>query len=308
MSTEILLDGDAIDKITTLSRAARTAEVVNVHCPFPDAGLPESVPALYDPEARRLLSLKEILESYRTGPARKTGQAVVDTLQSFIDLVNRHKNGSSALFGKVSWPAPSLTAVIDYHPAGGEVTAAAPLRHRIRYEFPLTEEFSTWVAGNGTLMGQAEFASFLEDHVIELATASAEEILWARERLNTSIGTPAEIITMSRGLEITVGHAVKNAYDPRSGESTFTFSEEHKTGAGEKVTVPGGFIVSVAPFHLGEGIRLFARLRYRIKEGAVFWAYRLYRWEDELTLRATADLERARQETGLPAFIGRPES
>lgn len=309
MSADVTLDGSAIDKIATLTKAGRTAQVLEITRPFEDGGLPASVPALYDPESRRVVSLKDVLESYRTAPARKAGVAQVTTRTAFIDLVNHHKTEASVIFAKAEWPGPSLTAVIDYHKAGGEATEANRLGHRIHYAFPLTPEFESWVEHSGKPMDQATFATFLEDRIVDLSAPDADEVAWFKDNVKATIATPATVITTSRALQVTVGQKVKTAFDPRTGEGVVSYEEQHtNAGTGSKVDVPGGFIVAIAPFRFGEKIRLFARLRYRVKDGTVLWFYHLYRWEDELVMRVTADLERVHQETGLPAFIGRPEA
>lgn len=309
MSASFEPDAETIDKIIVLANEASAAQLLQISRTFEDDGLPETVPALYDPETRRANSLRDVLESYRQRPARKTGVAQVTTRTAFIDLVNHHKTEASVIFAKAEWPGPSLTAVIDYHKASGAPTDANRLGHRIHYAFPLTPEFESWVEHSGKPMDQATFATFLEDRIVDLSAPDAGEAAWFKENVKATVATPADIITTSRGLQVTVGQKVKTSYNPRTGEAVFSFEEEHaQAGTGEKVDVPGGFIVAIAPFRFGEKIRLFARLRYRVKDGAVLWFYHLYRWEDELVMRVTADLERVHKDTGLPTFVGQPEA
>src|SRR5579871_3211543 len=74
------------------------------------------VASVPDPQGgRKLVSLESFREELRDAPKRARGTAQAATLQSFIDLVNRHKDESSALFGDFSARAPALVAVIDYH-------------------------------------------------------------------------------------------------------------------------------------------------------------------------------------------------
>lgn len=299
---------EAIDRIVELANHGAAARIEYIDRPFADGGLPEKVPALYDPQLRKLLPVKDVLEAYRTGPDRKRGVAVADTFQSFVDLVNRHKTGDSALFGRTEWPAPALTAVIDYHKIGGGETDPGMMKHLVRYPFPVTQEFKDWVEGDGQKMTQVDFATFLEDHISDMAAPEEFEVLDFRDKFRMSAGTPADIIQVSRSLQVTVGQAVKNSFDPRTGAATFTFSEEHQTGKGTAVDVPGGFILSMAPFRSGPKVRIVARLRYRVVQGAVVWSYHLWRWQEAVEVRVSGDLLEVGRQTGLPTFLGRPES
>jgi hypothetical protein len=157
---------EGVQAIVELAQQASRIEIVQVPTAGIGQGLPATVPLLVDHRAAGAVStLKTQIEAYRTGPERRTGSAKVTTLQSFIDLVNRHKDQHSAIFGATSWPNPSLTAVIDYHQTGGEPRWS---KHRIDYTFPITDEFKVWVGQNGKGMEQGEFARFLEDHAAEL--------------------------------------------------------------------------------------------------------------------------------------------
>ena len=91
------------------------------------------------PHGMEMKSLKPFLDEYRIKPDRRTGTAVADTLPSFIDIANRFKGVDSAVFAraKVSDTAieASLTAVFNYHPAGGDNTLAQFSDHRAIYHF-----------------------------------------------------------------------------------------------------------------------------------------------------------------------------
>lgn len=243
-------------------------------------------------------------------PLERVGTAIVTTLASFIELTNRHKDDGSAIFAKTSWPEPMLTAVIDYHKAG-ETKTARRGKHRITYPFPLTDEFKVWVDFNGKPFKQGDFAEFMEEHAAELAAADQYEINTFEEKFKERFGTPAEIIDLSRHLEVNVGSKVKTSMRPSSGERQVVFETEHTGVNGEPIDIPGIFIVSVAPFLAGDAepevVRIPARLRYRTSGGEVFWFYQLYRWEFFLRERVQGDLARATKETGLPAYEGAPE-
>lgn len=300
--------GEGIAAIVDLTRQASEIDQINLSLP-PGAlayGLPSTVPLLVDRRPGGKVShLRDQIEAYRFLPERRRGTAQVTTLQSFVELVNRHKDASSAVFAKTSWPEPSLTAVFDYHNADG---TARHGEHRARYAFPITDEFKVWIEKNGKGMEQAEFAAFLEDHAAELSAAYPPEQTEYESLFKEKFATPADLIALSRSLEVFVGARVKRQERLASGERTVEFVEEHTNTKGEKVEIPGIFMVSVPAFIDGENVRIPARLRYRIQSGSIVWFYQLYRWQFWLRDQVKNDLDTVKQQTELPTFEGSPEA
>lgn len=273
-------------------------------------GLPPTVPLLFDASSQRAIPLKDLIDQYRREPERRRGTANVTTRASFIDLVNRHRDEHSVIFAQTQWPEPNLTAVIDYHTAadGDGPHVARWSSHRIVYAFPLTEEFKAWVEGSGQAFDQLDFAAFLEEHAAELAAPTDGERSEFERLFKERFATPAEVLQLSRHLEVHVGQRVKRQERLASGERVVEFTDEHTNSKGEKVDVPGIFMVSVPAFVDGDPVRIPARLRYRLKGGAVVWFFQLYRWEFWLREEVQRDLATCVGDTGLPAFEGAPEA
>jgi len=297
--------GEGIQAIISLADKAAGYELLVLPTKGLGEGLPDHVPLLVDRrQGGKVESLKKQIEDYRLTPERRRGTATVTTLKSFNELVNRHKDEGSAIFGKTSWPEPKLTAVIDYH--GIDKTARRG-EHKIVYPFPLTDEIKTWIEFNGETMEQADFAAFLEEHAAELASPFDGERSEYEHLFKERFSNPIELIELSRNLEVFVGAKVKRAERLQTGERTVEFVEEHLNASGQKVDIPGIFMVSVRAFMDGEPVRIPARLRYRLGGGTIKWFYQLYRWEFFLRERVQQDLEEAGKETCLPIFEGEPE-
>jgi uncharacterized protein YfdQ (DUF2303 family) len=298
---------EGIAAVIELAKQAHGFQLVNVSTEGLGDGLPALVPVAVDLKGSqaRITGVKDVIEQYRTGPERRTGTAVVTTLASFIELVKYHKDESSAIFAETSWPKPKLTAVLDYHQID---KTARRGKHRVNYSFPVTPELQAWIGQDAKPMEQGEFAAFLEDHAAELAAASPEETTLFEGLFKEKMAAPNDLISLARSLEIFVNAKVKNAPRLSSGERVVQFSEEHVNSQGEKVEIPGIFIISVQPFIDGNTVRIPARLRYRIVGGSVKWFYQLYRWDFALRDQVKADLDHASKETGLPAYEGAPEA
>ncbi|WP_353641344.1 DUF2303 family protein [Mesorhizobium sp. WSM2239] len=302
---KVPLDAHAIELVTSLANAGATPVIQPIVTKGLGAGLPDIVPVAFDRTAQAFKSVKSLVEEFRTAPQRRKGTAKADTLDSFIALVDRHKDAQSALFGKTSWPDPKLTCVLNYDSEGEEARFGD---HRVIYSFPLTEEFKAWVNGNAKLMPQDAFAAFLEEHAAELAAPSEGEVSEYERLFKERFATPSELIELSRHLEVFVAARAKQGIRLQSGERTIEFAEEHQNAKGESITIPGIFMVSVPAFVDGDAVRLPARLRYRIASGDIKWFYQLYRWEFFLREQVGYDLKEAAEKTGLTAFEGAPEA
>ena len=250
-----------------------------------------------------LASLEPFRAELRDAPKRIEGGAVAGTLEAFVALTNRHKSGDSAIFGDFG-SAPSLTAVIDYHTLDHKPRFA---KHRIKYGFPLSEEWKAWSAQNGKPMGQAEWAAFIEDRIADLVSPSDEERATFGELFQTTLATPADLVTLARGLSVAVEAKVVDSRVLQSGESQIAFEETHRDGAGQKLKVPGLFVVRAPLFVGAEPSRLLARLCYRVKDGRVLWFYQLYRADEAVREALRAALTAAGAETGLPIYEATPE-
>lgn len=291
----------AVEKIAQLGQDATKIDVQTFAPPDACAGLPTNVSFGFNHQSGHTVDLRDIAEKWRVHPERRKGSANVSTLQSFIDLTNRHKTGHSVLFAATSWPKPSITAVLDYH----EKDSGKPQfgQHRIHYPCPVTEEFAAWMAQDGKAMSQQDFAAFVENRIAEIATPSRDEEAEYADLFQTKFAAPGDMMMLSRGLEIHVASAVKAHHTLSSGEREIVFTEEHDT----KIVVPGLFMVSVPAFLDAVPVRLPARLRYRVAGGSVAWFFQLYRWKELLRAAVVADLERVTSDTELPAYEGSPE-
>lgn len=307
----------AVNAVADLARKQGFA-VTSISAPSGTHGVPTSVPVLLDPSNGRSEDLKSHFDAWRTAPERKVGTAKVTTLESFIELTNRHRIRHSVVFANTDWRQPSLTAVLDYHDLHGEDAETAKDapeapgkaqfgRHRIEYKFPLSEEWKAWVGKDKQMMDQAAFAEFMEDHIGELAAPHEDEVSYWEEKLGGKVAYPNELKLLSVGLKVHASTRVANHITLQSGEGEITWAEEHRDMKGDKLVVPSLFIVHLPPFFMGEAIRLPVRLRYRVREGQVTWIFQLYRPDVYVTEQVMRDMERAARETDLPAYQGIPE-
>lgn len=306
--TNIADNAAAIRAIAELGRDATGVTFHKITSPEDiDDGLPGEIEiGIKHGASPALLSLKDLFEEHRIRPARKSGTAKGLTLASFIDLAIRHKTENSVVFADTTWTKPSFTAVIDYHEAGvlGEPAFG---KHRVHYAFPLSEEWQAWISQNGKPMSQGDFAAFIEDRIAELSSPLDPERAQIERDFGTTCATPAELIRLSRGLQVNVDAKVKRAINLQTGEAQIEFEETHKDADGKPIKVPGMFVLNVAPFFMGEKTRVPVRLRYRVSGDKISWYYQIYRPDQAITERVRSDLAIVASETSLPTYEGSPE-
>lgn len=254
-----------------------------------------------------------IFDQYRAAPLRRKGTAGLSRIESFIEHVNRFKDADSAIFADENPTAPRLTAVLDYHPAGGFADAKARFGgHRSAYTFPLSPEWKAWFGKDATAMSMIEFAAFLEDHIVDVLPEPGD-LSEAAQRFVAATGgkfaTPTKLIEIARGLQVNENSVVKEARNLSSGEAEIVFDTQHTGADGKPLKMPNLFVIAIPVFmRASVSYRLIARLRYRkTGEGLKFW-FELWRPDLVFTDAFEEAVARVSSETGLPVLLGSPEA
>jgi len=138
-------------------------------------------------------------------------------------------------------------------------------------------------------MDQAEFALFLEEHIIEMS-APTDEDRAAVDGLKPKFADPMDMLSLSRDLEIYSKESVRQALKLSSGERNLQFTTEHCDADGKPISIPDFFVVQMPLFDGGESHRILARLRYRKPEsvwcGPMTSTVSTARWSKPLRLLA----------------------
>lgn len=275
------------------------------------------------PQGRTLQSVKTLVDEWLDRPERRSGTAELHDLDSFIAWVNRHKDASSVLRCEMSRTAPKLHAIIDYHEEGAAAKPEGPDgkarwgSFRATYSMPLDKRWVQWNEISGKPMGQAQFAAFLEDHLLDLvgatsgATGAGElvsnlpaEVARFIALAGGKCAEPNEVVQLSKGLDVYADTKVQERINLQSGETSFTFEEKHR-GAPDAVVVPQLFLVALPVFYLSDTLyRVPVRLRYRLTEGKLVWIPTLWQAEEVFDKAVRDAAKHAAAETACPLFYG----
>lgn len=259
------------------------------------------------PKDKNLVSLKKFDDEYLQAPERLRGTSRHITVDSFLQHVERFKNEDSAIFADPQ--SMKLNCVYSYS------NKDKPKFHDHTSVLSLTasEDWTEWNKSNGEEMSQIEFAVFVEDNILsvidipDLNAPTAAALRSVALLLGYRYATQAEMVALSRGIAINADRKAKQTVSLASGEGELAFSEEHRDVYGEKMKVPGLFVVGLPVFEGSDLYRLPVRLRYRLKDGLVLWRYDIHEPKKAFKDAFELVLEQVKQKSGLPVFIGQAD-
>lgn len=264
-----------------------------------------NVPVLVLPDGLRRIPIPEQeIDEARGCPRRRKGTIVALSLEALIELVNRHKSDKTVVY--VDQSGPVFTAVLNDFPPGA-VSSPDFRDHRIHYQAALSAEWAAWIGRSNSPMKQADFAAFLEEHVLDLLDPSGlgpttQKVI---DALGVSVATPAVLRGLARDLSVRVKQQVREARNLATGETQVVFASEHSTDDGRPLVVPGAFVIGIPVFQGGELYALVARLRYRVGEGHIMWSYSLAHADNAKRDVVQGMIASIREKTGVLVLEGR---
>lgn len=307
-----------------------------------DVGDAPSAPVAVLPHGYDLKSLKHVLDEYLPAPERMRGRAQFTEIQSLAEYVNRYKRPETIIYiddrNKLQ---PVIEVVFDDHQPeaqhlrgpnyvftetaepDGTITSgglqrlpqAAPESalpgwrdFRAEYPFPLTPEWKAWVDVSTKWLDQAQLATFLEDHVLEVVDPSdpGEAATRMATELGLKLASGSKLLELSRGLAINVDQKVIQTLNLTTGEGQVSFEETHKDAAGAKLTIPGAFAIAVPVFRGGDFYRIAVRLKYRTQGGRLAWSLVPHRLDQVFENAIEGAAKQLRDKTAVLVLRGCP--
>jgi uncharacterized protein YfdQ (DUF2303 family) len=253
-----------------------------------------------------------VFEEYLTEPGRRRGSATMLDLKSFIDHTNRFKDGDSVIFANNDRKTPSLAAVLDYHRAGADSDPRFGT-HRTLHSFPLSDEWTAWMAFNQKPLSMVQFGHFLEDHIIEVLPREFVQLGEESQRFVDTLGgmemvaQPGRLMDIANNLQVNEKSVMREAQKLQSGETSIEFQTEHQDSSGNKLVLPSMFVIGIPVFKNGQPYQIIARFRYRKDGASLVFFYELWRTDRVFDHAFDEALESVRENTGLPVLIGSPE-
>ncbi len=214
-------------------------------------GVCDEVATVVTPPAatRHLLDVQQM----QSAPSRTRRVVKTHTAASFAGVVNHLVAEDAPVY--VDTPGQHLTAIID------DDGAVAPgwREHRVELDLQHTPEWMFWTGHQG-LGEQQVFAEVIEDGLDEIVSPAAADMLELAQSFQASISSK-----FSQQGRLT------------NGAVQFTYAEniDAQAGANGTLEIPSEFKIRLAVYYGSAEVDLLARLRYRLKAGALTIGYHL---------------------------------
>lgn len=241
--------------------------------PMPDGGIGFIIPDGFKLE--RVAPIDPVLTRIKAAPR-------FDDIDSFVEYVNRFKTTDTVMFADIK--ANRLTAIIDYHKAGGADYGT----HRPAHPCPWSLDWERWRAVDGKPMKQGELGIFLEEMLPTIAEPSG-----------------AALIEVAGDLKIDREVTFKSAVRLQDGTNSFIYEEkdEAKTTKG-KMAVPEDVTIVCPVFMGGEPAMFKAKLRYNLNRGELSFRICILNRVDGEQKAFVAVVDAVKAATEQPVFYG----
>lgn len=314
------MSNDSTAEILKLGSEWKSAGQIEVKDPVTGKAVPLMVNGLGQAK-----SLETELATYRQRPARRSGFKTFFRVDSFCEYVNRFKGESSVVIAnqgrgyieeKDVFELPTMKAILNHAPEGGDYTAAEHEDYGAVYSFPLSSQWREWSKFNKRKMSQPEFAEFIERNAADLymlpaaseskGDETAKGLRSFASRLGLKFGTVQDIISVARGLKVNQKAKVVSATNSTTGDIDIAYSVENETQTkgGAKLQVPSAFVIAIPVFDGEQPYLIGVRLMFRLYDGSLSFIYELYRPEDSFKDAFEGVADAVASTVALPTYYG----
>lgn len=239
-------------------------------------------------------TLKEIDdEKLLHQPRRKVSSVRLDNANSFIAYVSLHSTLESTIWVKADYTAGKVEFLAIVNDHGGHEDSSGWRDHRAAYSPKFSEEWNRWKGSDKKPMTQAEFATFIEDNLADIAGGDG-------------LPAGADMLRMAIDFEAKQDMRFKSALRLQSGGVDLAFVQQEDNGTLEKMKLFDRFAIGIPVFWGDAAYRVEARLRYRVREGKLSFWFELIRADKVLEAAANAIVDKITDAVQMPIFLGQP--
>lgn len=227
-------------------------------------------------------------------PRRKLAHVRLHDADSFVDYTKRHGSmNDCTIWCEADYKAGRVAFLAILNDHGEDETKAAWRDHRAHFTPEFSEEWVRWIGQNKKQFTQAEFASFIEDNLKDIAATE-----------NSPTG--AQMLEMALTFEANQDMRFKSAIRLQNGGVQMSFVQDDDAQTLQKMSVFDRFSLGFPVFWNGDAYRVDARLRYRVRDGKLSFWFELIRQDKVLEAATQTLIAQIREKTGNPFFFGEP--
>lgn len=227
-------------------------------------------------------------------PRRKIAKVRLHDADSFIEYIKRHGSmADSTIWCVADYKAGKVAFLGILNDHGEDEAKAAWRDHRANFTPEFSEEWNRWIGMHKKPFTQAEFASFIEDNLKDIAATE-----------NSPTG--AQMLEMALTFEANQDMRFKSAIRLQNGGVQMSFVQDDDAQTLQKMSVFDRFSLGFPVFWNGDAYRIDARLRYRVRDGKLTFWFELIRQDKVLEAATQTLIAQIREKTGNPFFFGEP--
>lgn len=235
------------------------------------------------------------VESLLGNPVRKRGITKTTETDSFINFLDKHADPlASMIYADINYEASNvnLVAVINDHAA----TKANWGDFRCGFSPKISVEYGRWASANGKHFSQAEFASFLEDNLGDIASLDG-------------FPTGAQMLQMALAFEANSDKKFRSKINLQSGGVQFEFVEDETKNTRTTMVAFERFMLGIPVFDGStDAYPIEARLKYREKDGSLKFWFELIRLDRVFKTATQTELDKISSRLSIPIIKGVPAS
>lgn len=198
-----------------------------------------------------------------TCPTSIAAHVECDTLQSLADYVERYESLGMVVFASMRGVRACLDYSVEFEEIGNS-------QHTANFAINTTPEWRAWSAISGRPMHQRSFAEFIEEHLDEIASPPAADVL-----------TVANTLRGKRNIEWS------NVADLANGDKSLVWEEKSDAKSAGDIRVPSKITLRIPIYQGAEEETTYevtALFRYRIADGKLTYEVKLLKTERLLKL------------------------
>lgn len=236
----------------------------------------------------------EDMERFFMVPDRKRGAVVLTDSNSFIAYAKKHGSlANCVLYAAADYESQkiSIKAVINDH---GETEDDQNWRDFTATYAPIqTVEWKRWNEQNRKIVGQGDFATFIEDNIGDIATIEG-------------MPTGTQMLSMALNFEKLADKRFKSKLDLSGGGVRLEFIDDEDKDTREKMEFFSRFSLGIGPFLNGDKYPLEARLKYRERDGKLTFWFELVRPDRVFEDAVKTEMDKIKAATGFMVLFGTP--
>lgn len=244
-------------------------------------------PYLVAPDGYKVHDLEHLLPS----PVRKRAKVAVSDSAGFIHYTEKHGGEHNCvIYADIDSEANNLklVAVINDH----DEDTPGWRDHTCTLEPKLSVEWRRWIGKNRIAMSQADFATWIEDNLQDIASVEG-------------MPTGADMLAMALGFEKTAEKRLKSRINLQSGGTRFEYVDDEDKDTRTSMQVFERFTIGIPVFDgSASGYPVEARLKYREKDGRVNFWFELIRPDRVFKSAVAEELDRIQEATGFLMING----